>query len=136
VNSCGSSDRGGKDAAQIEERNGLAKRKDDKPWSVADSVNSPSGLENFGGTRINIRRAIEDGSALLGRGGIARVWHVVIPSGSTGSETAELIPARWMRTGGEVDTRKRRVRRQRDGLRRDIAERSDPWWLRKFAHER
>jgi hypothetical protein len=135
VDSCGSSDRGGKDAAQIKERNGFAKRKDDEPWSVADSVNSSSALEDLGGTRINIRRAIEDSSALLGRG-IARVWPVVIPSGSGGSETAELIPARGMRTGCEVDTRKRRVGCQRDGLRRDIAERSDPWWLWKLAHER
>ena len=135
MNGCGSSDRGGKDAAQIERRNGFAKRKDDEPWSVADSVNSSSALKYLGGTRINIRRAIEDGSALLGRG-IACVWQVVIPSGSTGSETADLIPARGMRTGCEVDPRKRRVGYQRDGLRRDVAERSDPRWFWKLAHER
>jgi hypothetical protein len=79
VDSGGSTDRGGKGAAQIEQRNGFAKRKDDEPWSVADSVNSSSALEDLGGTRINIRRAIKDSSALLGRG-IARVWPVVIPS--------------------------------------------------------
>jgi hypothetical protein len=135
VNRCGRSDRGGKDPAQIEERNGLAKSKDDKPCSIAGSVDSSSALEDLRGTGINIRRAIEDGSTLLGWG-IARVWRVVIPSGSGGSETAELIPARGMWTGCEVDTRKRRVGGQRDGLRRDIAERSDPWWLWKLAHER
>jgi hypothetical protein len=108
VNSCGSSDRGGKDAVQIEERNGLTKRKDDEPWSVADSVDSSSALEDLRGTRINIWRAIEDRSALLGRG-IARVWQVVIPSSSSGPETSELIPARGMRTGREIDTCKRRV---------------------------
>jgi hypothetical protein len=135
VNSCGSSDRGGKDAAQIEERNGLAKRKDDKTWSIASSVDSPGALEDLRGTRINIWRAIEDGSALLGRG-IARVWQVVIPSSSSGSETSELIPARGMRTGCEIDACKRRVGCQRDGLRLDFAERSDPWWLRKFTQER
>jgi len=93
---------------QIEQRNVFAKREDNEPWRVASSINSPSALEYLGGTRIYIRRAIEDGSALLD-GGIARVWEVVIPSGSSGSETAELIPARGMWTGGEVDTRKRRV---------------------------
>jgi hypothetical protein len=106
---CGrSSDRGGENAVQIEQRNGFAKREDDEPWRIASSINSPSALEYVRGTRINIRRAIEDGSALFG-GGIARVWQVVIPSGSSGSETAEMIPARGMRTGGEVDTRQRRV---------------------------
>jgi hypothetical protein len=93
---------------QIEQRNSFAKREDDEPWRVTSSVNSPSALKYLGGTRINIRRAIEDGSALLG-GGIARVSQVVIPSGSSGSEPAELIPARGMRAGGEVDTRKRRI---------------------------
>jgi hypothetical protein len=135
VNSCGSSDRGGKDAAQIEERNGLAKRKDDKTWSVAGSVDSSSALKDLRGTRINIRRAIEDGSALLGRG-IARVWQVVIPSSSSGSETSELILARGMRTGREIDTCQRHVGYQRDGLRLDFAERGDPWWLRKLTQER
>ncbi len=120
---------------QIEQRNGFAKREDNEPWRVASSVDSPSALEYLGGTRINIRRAIDDGSALLGRG-IAHVWQVVIPSRSSGSETAELIPVRGMRTGREVDTRKWRVGYQRDGLRRDVAERSDPWWLWKLAHER
>jgi hypothetical protein len=134
VDSGGSADRGDEDAVQIEQRNGFAKREDDEPWRVASSVDSPSALKYLGGTRINIRRAIEDGSALLGRG-IARVRQVMIPSGSSGSETAELIPARGMRTGREVDTRKRRVGFQRDGLRRDVAERSNPWWLRKLAHE-
>ena len=135
MDSGGSSDRGSKDTAQIEQRNGFAKREDDEPWRVASSINSPSALEYLGGTRINVRCAIEDGPALLG-GGIARVWQVVIPSGGSGSETAELIPARGMRTGGEVDTGKRRVSCQRYGLRRDIAERRDPWWLWKLAHER
>jgi hypothetical protein len=135
MDSGGSTDRGGKDAAQIEQRNGFAKREDNEPWCVASSVDSPSAVKHLGGTRINIRRAIEDGSALLGRG-IARVWQVMIPSGGSGSETAQLIPARGMRTGREVDTRKRRVNCQRDGPRRDVAERSDPWWLWKLAHER
>ena len=130
-----SSDRGGKNAVQIEQRNGFAKREDNEPWRVASSVDSPSALEYLGGTRINIRRAIEDGSALLARG-IARVWRVVIPSGSSGSENAELIPAQGMRTGREVNTRKRRVGFQRDGLWRDVAERSNPWWLWRLAHER
>jgi hypothetical protein len=134
VDSGGSSDRSGEDAAQIEQRNGFAKREDDEPWRVASSVDSPSALEDLGGTRINIWRAIEDGSALLGRG-IARIWQVVIPSRSSGSKTAELIPVRRMRTSREVDTRKRHVGCQRDGLRRDVAERSDPWWLWKLAHE-
>jgi len=120
---------------QIEQRNGFAKCEDGEPRRVASSVDSPSTLEDLGGARINIRRAIEDGSALLGRG-IAHVWQVVIPSRSSGSETAELIPVRGMRTGREVDTRKWRVGCQRDGLRRDVAERSDPWWLWKLAHER
>lgn len=135
MNSCGSSDSGGKDAAQIEERNGFTKRKDDKNWSVASSVDSSSALEDLRSRRINIRRAIEDRSALLGRG-IARVWQVVIPSSSSGSETSELIPARGMRTGREINACKRRVGCQRDGLRLDFAERSDPWWLRKFTQER
>jgi hypothetical protein len=135
MDSGGSPDRGGKDAAQIEESNGLAKSKDDNPWSVASSVDSSSALEDLRGTRINIRRAIEDGSALLGRG-IARVWQVVIPSSRSGSETSELIPARRMRAGREVDTCKRGVGCQRDGLRLDVAKRSDPRWLRKLAHER
>jgi len=135
MDSGGSTDRGGKDAAQIEQRNGFANREDNERWRVASSVDSPSALKYLGGTRINIRRAIEDGSALLGRG-IARVWHVMIPSGSSGSETAELIPARGMRTGREVDSRKRRVGCQRDGPRRDVAERSDSWWLWELAHER
>jgi hypothetical protein len=123
-----SSDRGGKNAVQIEQRNGFAKREDNQPWRVASSVDSPSALEYFSGTRINIQRAIEDGSALLARG-IARVWQLVVPPGSCKPETAELIPAGGMRTGREVDTRKRRVDFQRDGLRRDVAERSKPWWL-------
>jgi hypothetical protein len=135
MDSGGSTDRGGKDAAQIEQRNNFAKREDNEPWCVASSVDSPSALKYLGGTRINIRRAIEDGSALLGRG-IAHVWQVVIPSRSSGSETAELIPVRGMRTGREVDTSKWRVGCQRDCLRRDVAERSDPWWLWKLAHER
>lgn len=130
-----SSDRGGKNAAQIEQRNGFAKREDNEPWRVAGSVDSPSALEDFGGTRVNVRRAIEDGSALP-PSGIARVWQVVIPSGSRGSETAELIPARGMRTVSKVDTRERRVGFQRDGLRRDVAERSYPWWLWELAHRR
>lgn len=119
---------------QIEERNGLAKREDDKAWSVAGSVDSSSTLEDLRGTRINIWRAIEDGSALLGRG-IARVWQVVIPSSSSGTETSELIPARGMRTGREIDTCERCVGCQRDGLRLDFAESSDPWWLRKLTQE-
>jgi hypothetical protein len=41
-----------------------------------------------------------------------------------------------MRTGREVNTRKRRVGFQRDGLWRDVAERSNPWWRWKLAHER
>ena len=130
-----SSDSGGKNAVQIEQCNGFAKSEDNEPWRVTSSVDSPSALEYLGGTRINIRRAIEDGSALLGRD-IARVWQVMIPSGSSGSETAELIPARGMRAGGEVDTRNRRVGCQRDDPRLDVAERSDPRWLRKLAHER
>jgi hypothetical protein len=134
MDSGGSTDRGGKDAAQIEQRNDLAKREDNEPWRVASSVDSPSALEYLGGTRINIGRAIEDGSALLGRG-IARIWQLVIPSGRSGSETTELIPARGMRTGREVDTRKGHVGCQRDGLRRDFPERSNPWWLWKLAHE-
>jgi hypothetical protein len=129
------SDSGGENAAQIEQRNGFAKREDNEPWCVASSVDSPSILKYLGGARINIRCAIEDGSGLLG-GAIARVWQVMIPSRSSGSETAELIPARGMRTGCEVDTRKRRVGCQRDGLRRDVAERSDPRWFWELAHER
>jgi hypothetical protein len=135
VNSCGSSDRGGKDAAQIEERNGFAKRKDDKIWSVAGSIDSSSALEDLCGTLINIRRAIEDGSALLGRG-IARVWQVVIPSSSGGSEPSELIPAGGVRAGREINACKRRVGCQRDGLRLDFAERSDRWRFRKFTQAR
>ena len=135
MNSCGSSDRGGKDAAQIEERNGLAKRKDDNTWSIASSVDSSGALEDLRGTRINIWRAIEDGSALLGRG-IARIWQVVIPSSSSWSETSELIPARGMKTGREIDTCKRRVGCLGDGLRLDFAEGRDPWWLRKLTQER
>ena len=127
------SERGGKNAVQIEQCNGFAKSEDNERWRVTSSVDSPSALEYLGGTGINIRRAIEDGSALLGRG-IARVWQVMIPSGSSGSETAELIPARGMRTGGEVDTRKRRVGCQGDGLPLNVAERSDPRGLRKLAH--
>jgi hypothetical protein len=73
MDSGGSTDRGGEDAAQIEQRNDLAKREDNEPWRVASSVDSPSALEYLGGTRINIGRAIEDGSALPG-GGIVRVW--------------------------------------------------------------
>ena len=130
-----SSDRGGKNAVHIEQCNGFAKSEDNEPWRVTSSVDSPSALEYIGGTRINIRRAIEDSSAMLGRG-IARVWQVMVPSGSSGSETAELVPARGMRAGREVNARKRRVGCQGDGSRRDIAERSDPWWLWKLAHER
>jgi hypothetical protein len=59
----GSPDHGGKDAAQIEQRNGFAKREDNEPWCVASSVDSSSALKYLGGTRIYIRRAIEDGSA-------------------------------------------------------------------------
>jgi hypothetical protein len=135
MDSSGSTDRGGKNAAQIEQRNDFAKREDNERRCVASSVDSPSALKYLRSTRINIWRAIEDGSALFVKG-IARVGQVMIPSGSSGSETAELIPARGMWTGGEVDTRKRRVGCQGDGLRRDVAERSDSWWLRKLAHER
>ena len=131
----GSADRGGKDATQIEQRDGFVKGEDNERWCVASTIHSPSALKYLGGTRINIRRAIENGSALLGRGG-ARVWQVVIPSGSGGSETAELIPARGMRTDREIDTRKRRVGWQLDSLRGDVAERIDPRWPRKLAHER
>ena len=120
---------------QIEQRNGFAKREDHEPWRVASSVDSPCALKYLGDTRINIRRAIEDGSALLGRS-IARIRQVMIPSRSSGSETPELIPVRGMRTGCEVDPRKRRVGYKRDGLRRDVAERSDPRWFWKLAHER
>ena len=130
-----SSDRGGKNAVQIEQCNDFAKSEDNEPWRVTRSVDSPSALEYLGGTRINVRRAIEDGSALLGRD-IARVWQMMIPSGSCGSETAELIPARGMRAGGEVDTRNRRVGCQHHDPGLDVAERSDPRWLRKLAHER
>jgi hypothetical protein len=135
VNGGRSSNRGGKATAQIEQRNGFVKRKNDEPWSVASSVDSAGALEDLGDTRINIRRAIEDGSALLG-GGIAHVEQVVIPAGRCGPGTAVLIPVRGMRTGREVDTCKRRVGCLRDGLRRDVAERSDSRWLRKFTHER
>ena len=119
---------------QIEQRNGFAKREDHEPWRVASSVDSPCALKYFGGTRTNIRRAIEDGSALLGRG-IARVWQVVIPSSSSWSETSELIPARGMRTGREIDTCKRRVGCLGDGLRLDFAEGRDAWWLRNLTQE-
>lgn len=130
-----SSDRGGKNAVQIEQCNGFAKREDNEPRRLTRSVDSPSALEYLGGTRIDIRRAIEDGSALLGRD-IARVRQVMIPSGSSGSETAELIPARGMRAGGEVDSRNWRAGCQRNDPRLYVAERSDPRWLRKLAHER
>jgi hypothetical protein len=135
MDSGGSTERSGKDAVQIEQRNGCAKREDNEPWCVASSVDSPSALKYLGDTCINIRCAIEDGSALLG-GGIARVWQLMIPSSGSGSEIAELIPARGMRTGRKVDTHKSRVGCQRDGARRDIAERSNPWGLWKLAHER
>jgi hypothetical protein len=135
VDSGGGPDCGGENAAQIEQRYGVAKCEDNEAWCVASSVDSPSTLKYLGSTSINIRCAIEDGSVLLGRC-IARVWQVMIPSRGSGSETAELIPARGMRTGCEVDTRKRRVGGQRDGLRRDVAERSDPRWFWKLAHER
>jgi hypothetical protein len=120
---------------QIEQRNGFAKREDHEPWRVASSVDSPCALKYLGHTRINIRRAIEDGAALLG-GGIARVWQMMIPSGGSRSETTELIPPRRTRTGCEVDTRKRRVGCKRDGLRCDAAERGDPRWFWKLAYER
>jgi len=135
VDSGRGSDSGGENTAQIEQRYGLAKREDNEAWCVASSVDSPSTLEYLCSTSINIRCAIEDGSVLLSRG-IARVWQVMIPSRGSGSEAAELIPARGMRTGCEVDTRKWRIGCQRDGLRRDVAERSDPRWFRKLAHER
>jgi len=135
VDSARSSDRGGEDTAQIEQCDGFAKREDDEAWRVTSSIDSPSALEHFRSTRINFRCAVENGSTLLGRG-IARVWQVMIPSGSSRSETAELIPARGMRTGREVDTRKWSVRCQRDGLRRDVAERSDPRRFWELAHER
>jgi hypothetical protein len=135
VDSGRGSDSGGENAAQIEQRYGVAKREDDEGWCVASSVDSPSTLKYLGSTSINIRCAIEDGSVLLGRG-IERVWQVMIPSRGSGSETAELIPARGMRIGCEVDTRKRRVGCQPDGLRRDVAERRDPRWFWKLAHER
>jgi len=60
---------------QIEQRKFIAKREDHDPWCVASSINSPSALKYLGGTRIDIRRAIEDGAALLG-GGIARVRRI------------------------------------------------------------
>jgi hypothetical protein len=135
VDSGRGSDSGGENATQIEQRYGLSKCEDDEGWCVASSVDPPSTLIYLGSTSINIRCAIEDGSVLLGRG-IERVWQVMIPSRGSGSETAELIPARGMRTGCEVDTRKRRVGRQPDGLRRDVAERSDPRWFGKLAHQR
>jgi len=47
---------------------GLAKLEHNEPWSIADSVDSPSALEYFGGTGINIRCAVEDGSVLFDRG--------------------------------------------------------------------
>jgi hypothetical protein len=129
------SDRDGKDAAQIEEPNGLAKGKDDKPWGVASSVDSSSALEGLRGTRINIRRATEDGAALLGSG-TARVRQVVILSISSGPEASEMIPARGLRAGREIDACKRRVGCQRDGLRLVLAKRSDALRHRKLAHKR
>jgi hypothetical protein len=131
----GSPDRGGKDAAQIKEPNGLAKSKDDKRRRVASSVDSSSALEDLRGTRINIRGAVEDRSALLGRRK-ARVRQVVILSSSGGPEASELIPVRGMRTGREIDACKRRVGGECDGLRLDLAKRSDAGRHRKLAHER
>jgi hypothetical protein len=68
VDSGGGSDSGGENAAQIEQRYGVAKCEDNEAWCVMSSVDSPSTLKYLGGTSINIWCAIEEGPVLLGRG--------------------------------------------------------------------
>jgi hypothetical protein len=60
MNSGGSTDCAGEDAAQIEQRNGFAKREDSERWCVASSVESPSALKYLGSTRINILRDVAE----------------------------------------------------------------------------
>jgi hypothetical protein len=56
----------GKRSAYIQESDVVAKREDNEPRSIPSPIDAARGLENFGGTSVNVRRAVEDRPVLLG----------------------------------------------------------------------
>jgi hypothetical protein len=95
-------------SAYIQEGNGFAKREHNEPRSISSSIDAARGLEDFGGTGVNVRRAVEDRSVLL-NGYALCVWQVMIPASRSRAEAAKLIPSGGIRASGEVDTREVRV---------------------------
>lgn len=79
-------------SADVQEGNGFAKREDNEPWSTTSSIDAARGLKNFGGTGVNVRRAIEDRPVLL-NGYAVCVWQVMVPASGGRTEAAKLIPA-------------------------------------------
>jgi hypothetical protein len=49
----------------IQEGDGFAKCEDNEPRSIASSVDAARGLEDFGCTSVNVRRAVQDRPVLL-----------------------------------------------------------------------
>jgi hypothetical protein len=78
-------------SAYIQEGNGFAKRENNEPWSIPSSIDAARGLENFGGTGVNVRCAVEDCPVLL-NGYALRVWQVMVPASGSRTEAAKLIP--------------------------------------------
>jgi hypothetical protein len=78
--------------AYIQEGNGFAKREDNEPRSIPSSIDAARGLENFGGTGVNVQRAVEDRPVLL-NGHAMCVSQVMVPACGGRAEAAKLVPA-------------------------------------------
>jgi hypothetical protein len=81
-----------KSSGYIQEGNGFAKSEDNEPRSIPSSIDAARGLENFGGTGVNVRRAVEDRPVLL-NGYATCVWLVMVPACGGRAEAAKLVPA-------------------------------------------
>jgi len=81
-----------KRSAYIQKGDGFAKREDNEPRSIPSAIDAARGLENFGGTRVNVRRTVEDRPVLL-NGYAVCVWQVMVPASGGRTEAAKLIPA-------------------------------------------
>jgi hypothetical protein len=79
-------------SAYIQEGNGFAKREDNEPRSIPSLIDAARGLENFGATGVNVRRAVDDGRVLLS-GYALCVWQVMVPASGSRTEAAKSIPA-------------------------------------------
>lgn len=60
MNCSGGANRCREAAAQVEQRDGLTKRKHDQPWSTPGPVDASGGLEDFGHAGVDIGGAVEN----------------------------------------------------------------------------